>query len=204
MERVRWDLDGGGGNVRFMEAAVEGWTDEGLGSGKMSLVDLTGRRGRALDNDGGHPCGEAVGGVGATGTDERIAGVRGRKGVFEGDLCYGLYVPKSSTDNGTGAMEPPTRVRSAPSAVSPGAGTVGLGLSPDTDRSHARSDVAALEGRLGRRETCVVNCAITATSWPHAGGRRFNKPIVFDLDLPVWAWEMEQEDAAFGIVGKEA
>jgi hypothetical protein len=40
--------------------------------------------------------------------------------------------------------------------------------------------------REGRRETCVVNCAIMATGWPHTGGRRFNKPIVIDIDLPVW------------------
>ncbi|AEO63203.1 uncharacterized protein THITE_2042414 [Thermothielavioides terrestris NRRL 8126] len=40
--------------------------------------------------------------------------------------------------------------------------------------------------RSGRRETCVINCAIVATSWPHVGGRRFHKPIVVDLDLPVW------------------
>jgi hypothetical protein len=38
---------------------------------------------------------------------------------------------------------------------------------------------------MGRRETCVVNCAITATNWPHTGGKKFNKPIVVDLDLPV-------------------
>ncbi|KAK4138530.1 Metallo-dependent phosphatase [Trichocladium antarcticum] len=41
-------------------------------------------------------------------------------------------------------------------------------------------------GHLGRRETCVVNCSIMATSWPHVGGKRFNKPIVVDVDLPVW------------------
>lgn len=39
--------------------------------------------------------------------------------------------------------------------------------------------------RAGRRETCVVNCAITATSWPHMGGKKTRKPIVVDLDLPV-------------------
>ncbi|KAK3903416.1 Metallo-dependent phosphatase-like protein [Staphylotrichum tortipilum] len=40
--------------------------------------------------------------------------------------------------------------------------------------------------RRGRRETCVVNPAIVATGWPHRGGKRFNKPIVVDIDLPVW------------------
>lgn len=36
-----------------------------------------------------------------------------------------------------------------------------------------------------RRETCIVNAAITATSWPHRGGKRFNPPIIVDLELPV-------------------
>lgn len=36
-----------------------------------------------------------------------------------------------------------------------------------------------------REETCIVNAAIMATSWPHRGGKRFNMPIVVDLELPV-------------------
>jgi hypothetical protein len=50
----------------------------------------------------------------------------------------------------------------------------------------------ALAGRLGRRETCIVNCAIQAGIYPHSGrgGRKLNKAIVVDLDLPMW----EDED----------
>ncbi|CAJ2508287.1 Uu.00g094730.m01.CDS01 [Anthostomella pinea] len=66
--------------------------------------------------------------------------------------------------------------------VSPGIGTRGLSGSPES----ARSDQAALAGRLGRKETCIVNCAIQSTGYPHSGPRRLNKPIVVDLDLPVW------------------
>jgi hypothetical protein len=36
-----------------------------------------------------------------------------------------------------------------------------------------------------RKETCIVNAAITATNWPHRGGKRFNPPIVVDLNLPL-------------------
>lgn len=61
----------------------------------------------------------------------------------------------------------------------------GHGLGGGPSRS-SRCDRAALLGRMGRRETCVVNAAITATSWPHVGGKRFHKPIVVDLNLPVW------------------
>ncbi|WEW55268.1 hypothetical protein PRK78_000697 [Emydomyces testavorans] len=35
-----------------------------------------------------------------------------------------------------------------------------------------------------KNETCIVNAAIMATSWPHEGGKKFNSPIVVDLDLP--------------------
>ncbi|KAL2759151.1 hypothetical protein ACRALDRAFT_1062195 [Sodiomyces alcalophilus JCM 7366] len=54
------------------------------------------------------------------------------------------------------------------------------------DASPDRSDQIALQGRLGRQETCVVNCAVMAKSYPHVGGRTMNKPIVVDLDLPTW------------------
>ncbi|KAK0101407.1 hypothetical protein ONS95_006581 [Cadophora gregata] len=45
------------------------------------------------------------------------------------------------------------------------------------------------DGKLERKETCIVNAAIVASSYPHTGGRKFNKPIVVDLDLPVWEEE---------------
>lgn len=59
----------------------------------------------------------------------------------------------------------------------------GLGEDPGTS---SRCNLEALRGRMGRQETCVVNAAIAATSWPHVGGKRFHKPIVVDLNLPVW------------------
>ncbi|KAK4127985.1 Metallo-dependent phosphatase [Parathielavia appendiculata] len=40
--------------------------------------------------------------------------------------------------------------------------------------------------RAGRRETCVVNSTTLATGQPHTGGKRFNKPIVVEIDLPIW------------------
>ena len=49
-------------------------------------------------------------------------------------------------------------------------------------------DLEALAGRRGRRETCVVNAAIMAASWPYKSNdnRKYNKPILVDIDLPVW------------------
>lgn len=43
----------------------------------------------------------------------------------------------------------------------------------------------AIRARAPRRETCIVNAAIMGTSWPHRGGKRFNTPIVVDLELPM-------------------
>lgn len=37
-----------------------------------------------------------------------------------------------------------------------------------------------------RRETCIINAAIVAKSWPCVGGKIFNRPIVVDVNLPVW------------------
>lgn len=52
-----------------------------------------------------------------------------------------------------------------------------------------RCDGEALLGRMDRRETCIINAAIMASSWPYKArmGRKHNKPIIVDLDLPVWS-----------------
>lgn len=49
-------------------------------------------------------------------------------------------------------------------------------------------DFKVQESRLDRQETCVVNAAIMASSWPYKdkGGRKYNKPFVIDVDLPIW------------------
>ncbi len=51
-----------------------------------------------------------------------------------------------------------------------------------------RCDTEALSERMTRRETCVINAAIMASSWPHSTNnvKRYNKPIVVDIDLPTW------------------
>ncbi|KAK8859194.1 Metallo-dependent phosphatase-like protein [Apiospora arundinis] len=86
-------------------------------------------------------------------------------------------VPRSEETGGDA-----TPVPAATAAAEPGIGTRGLGGDP----ASARSDQAALAGRMGRRETCIVNAAIQASGYPHVGPRRLNKAIVVDLDLPVW------------------
>lgn len=45
----------------------------------------------------------------------------------------------------------------------------------------------AFQGRLRRKETCVVNAAIMASSWSQHTwrGKSYNKPIAVDIDLPL-------------------
>ncbi|KAH9995870.1 Metallo-dependent phosphatase [Xylariaceae sp. FL0662B] len=88
-----------------------------------------------------------------------------------------IAVPATSTQS-----EAETQTTTPSEGANPGIGTRGLSGSPES----ARSDQQALAGRLGRRETCIVNCALQGSSYPHAGPRRLNKPIVIDIDLPVW------------------
>lgn len=141
-ERVRWSsaLIGTGLDADGVERVTRGVLPL-PGSKKQSLVDLTGKRGDRLDNEG-FSCEEPRG-------DSQTA-------------------PMSSALRGSAARDMPDQGwRQSSLAV---ADTQGL----------AGHSVQTL-----RRETCVVNAAIVATSWPHHGGKRFNSPIVVDLELPV-------------------
>ncbi|KAI1114273.1 Metallo-dependent phosphatase-like protein [Nemania sp. NC0429] len=154
--------DLGSRHARYAELGRTPWRDPDPESERNALVDLSAKGGAPLDNDGS-ACLSSEG-LDDYG-DQRHGSERGNTGA-EGEGGSG------------GAI------------AYPGIGTLGLGEDPDS----ARSDRVALAGRLGRKETCIVNCAIQHSSYPHAGRgpRRLNKPIVVDLDLPVW----EDEDAA--------
>ena len=152
-ERVTWDL--GRPNVRYAEEGVAPWEDpgEGRGSKKMSLVDLTGRKAPSLANDGSR-CARSP--------------------------ASGLTTTTLSASEGSPA--PPATFGSDAAAAAAAAsqecrGTVGLGGDPRS----ARCDREALEGRTGRRETCVVNAAIMKSRFPHIGGKRSTSPSL-------WTW----------------
>lgn len=112
-ERVRWDDDDDGATRSAQEAALPP-----MGSKKQSLIDLTGRKHRRLDN---------------------------------------TSISVSYTEAATHGT----------------VGTITNGPTP--------------EGTISaRKETCIVNAAIMATSFPHKEGKQFHKPIVVDLELPAW------------------
>lgn len=58
-------------------------------------------------------------------------------------------------------------------------------MSSYTTQPHSPGSDAHANRRL-RKETCIVNAAIMARSWPYTGGKVFNRPIVVDINLPVW------------------
>ncbi|KAI9866745.1 MAG: hypothetical protein M1813_000687 [Trichoglossum hirsutum] len=211
-ERVTWEI--GPGNAGFREGKRVAWVDEGDGGkGGVALVDLTGKGdGGRLDNDGSRAIDEKA----ATEWQQRH-GYDGDKphyalSLSSSDLFSAPSIsplgtwpisetpttPPSTTTTATTPLDtwPVSQTSSTlstattplpPDALPPPA--LGLGGHPPS----ARCDVAALAGRLGRRETCVVNAAIMAKSWPHKGngGKKFNRPVVVDLELPVWGGEGE-------------
>lgn len=59
----------------------------------------------------------------------------------------------------------------------------------DPGAGNGRMSLLDLTGRKGKalkegKETCIVNAAVMARSWP--GPKSYNKPIVVDVELPVW------------------
>lgn len=160
-ERVRWDLRNR--HIRYKELAVEPWEDPAEGNDKNSLIDLTARGGNPIDN-----VDDAVSTLDLTLPPSRGKGTQ----------------PSTGEPGPTAEAEAEAKAEAETGVAKLGIGTRGLSGNP----ASARSDQAALAGRLGRRETCFVNCAIQSASYPHRGGgpRVLNKPIVVDLDLPVW------------------
>ncbi|KAK0735425.1 Metallo-dependent phosphatase-like protein [Apiosordaria backusii] len=168
VERVRWELGNHGCyNDEYIEASVESWDDPNpdIRSAKLSLVDFTARGGnRALAF-----CSTTPSARGAS------------PGIQTDSQLSAPSVPC------TPSLEDSERQIEAGLAGSNGQRRIpSPGVVDDVQPPTLRSQEAN-SSRSGRRETCVVNCAIVATNWPHTGGRRYNKPIVVDLDLPVWA-----------------
>ncbi|KAE8445359.1 hypothetical protein EG329_013481 [Mollisiaceae sp. DMI_Dod_QoI] len=165
VERVHWDL--GSSNIKYKEESTQRWEDPGRDNKKMSLVDLTSKGGNPIENDGS--VGDAI-------ANKRMADLITSQAPLLTDVGSHL----KSTNVAISQIA--NNLLAVPAETLPVA-TRGQGGCPPS----LRCDLEALSGRLGRRETCVVNAAIMASSWPHgSGGKKYNKPIVVDIDLPVW------------------
>ncbi|OMP87133.1 putative rhamnogalacturonate lyase C [Diplodia seriata] len=187
-ERVRWKIDVP--MAGLLEERTDIWTDPGTGSNKQSLVDLSVRGGNPIDNVFDHTSTVVSNSVSFTSTtvhqtapsqpDVMPPGfVRRRRSSLVECLCR--------------PFQPPSAAQPAPIATA---------QTPDDEQLISRLDsrrASALCGRLGKRETCIVNAAVMARSYyGNSGPKRFNKPIVVDLDLPAWPVEAHVAPAPRG------
>lgn len=179
-ERVLWDLTSP--NVKYREQGTEYVSIPPYGSKKQCLVSLTTKSGNPLRNSSWQ--------AGVVDDSEETLANAPSKVLLRSPL-------PSSTSSRASSLWQVEILRGNTVGASPCSnldGTVerydvrfamrGQGGLP----SSGCCDTEALSGRLGRKETCVVNAAIMATSWPRdiADGKKYNQPVVVDVDLPVW------------------
>jgi hypothetical protein len=180
-ETVLWDLRSP--NIKYKEIESVAWKISEVGAKKQVRVDLTSRSQRPLLNDG------AVGNI----SPEDIAAqrcIRGQEIINTSDAGFDsrpdhpvLRLPPKRTPSpppfpefGT-SERPISPIPPPPTTLLPAAQVQG------GTATSGRCDIEALSGREGRAETCVVNASILGSSFPHPAGKRFNQPIVVDLEL---------------------
>jgi hypothetical protein len=189
-EIIKWDL--GMSNIKYKEAGIQRWTDPGKDNKKSSLVDLTAKGGTPIANNGLDEDDTADSTERTNFLEAPDNGLSDKGRIKSSSISFSRLAPtpvpsvaptKRPTILG-GLSHVATSLLAIPTDSSEPV-TRGQGGVPPS----IRCDLDALSGRLGRKETCVINAAIMASSWPHkgGGGKKFNKPIVVDIDLPVWA-----------------
>lgn len=192
-ERVLWDL--GYSNIKYKESDVQYWIDPGLENKKQCLVDLTGKGAAPINNTASFTMATPLAELSSSARGSDIMPNLRWKGSPH---APSLYVSKNnaSTVTSTKGDSGLTLQPSTPRKADVSGDTQSTLTSDPHDVSSAirgqggippsgRCDVAALSGRMARRETCVINAAMMAASWPHST-KRYNKPIVVDIDLPTW------------------
>ena len=183
-ERISWDLDSP--NVKYKEDVTCYWTEPDPGSKKQCLLDLTTKGPAPLRNT--RTVDPPTSANATNGYDTSQTSKAGRSDLWKRKQHspWPSYTETAESHLPSGAAplrgttsEPPfsEMVELTPA-------TRGQGGAPPS----GRCDLDALSGRLGRQETCVINAAIMASSWPHGGlkGRKYNKPFVVDIELPIW------------------
>lgn len=192
-ERVLWDLESS--DIKYKESEILYWIDPGLDNKKQCLIDLTGKAGEPIDNTDSSTLDTLIAESSSSpsGSDIRpsLRWKRSPHASFSAVSKYDASAATSSKGDSPLTIKPSTSQH-----VNAPANTLSTLTSDPHDVSSAvhgqggippsgRCDMEALSGRLARRETCVINAAIMASSWPHTT-KRYNKPIVVDIDLPTW------------------
>ncbi|KAL9009910.1 MAG: hypothetical protein Q9180_009353, partial [Flavoplaca navasiana] len=159
----------------FKEEDVGYWVDPGAGNKKQCLVDLSSRSPQPLQ--------------GINQIQKAISGAKKPKGPLM--KCWtwkseirGLHSEQCSST----AIDEMHLDTTAGGVAETGATLQPSCLLDEKEQPAVLEDRVRISttDRLDRRETCVVNAAIMATSWPHkaVNGSKYNKPMVVDLDLP--------------------
>jgi hypothetical protein len=182
VERVRWntlspknDLTPKN-NLNFVEA-VEVWQDPGVGGNKQSLVNVSAKGGRRLDNGSRLTRQMRL----PTSLIQSVEG--GGCGGQPAAAVPGILQPSTfnSTSRPTDSEAGEERVK----AVAGGALEYRRGSAVSDNRLESEEfHVDDVE----RNETVMINAAFLG---PRIPGKpmQFNKPIVVDVDLPVWSFE---------------
>ncbi|KAF2476949.1 Metallo-dependent phosphatase [Lindgomyces ingoldianus] len=176
VERVQWNENSSDG---CLEESVEVWKDSGIGNNKQSLVNLTLKGGRPLRTAATMTRHNSINFLSLTSSSPM------------GDLGVQPDVPQPGVLNST------SRPKGVPVFESEANGKIRRMLGGAIEYRQAPSrqsdigfaapfDVGAVERRAARKETCMINAAFLG---PHFSGgpKQFNKPIVVDVDLPVWS-----------------
>ena len=179
--------------MKYEEEQTSYWIDPGLGNNKQSLVDLSIRGGEPLDNDDNQ---NASGDPADPATTVDKPNRR--------STCWSCLRPgrdkQCLPDDSYSMPSQPLPINASTSgevdnhsiqcAASDNVSYEFPESVPHTDSlpPSRHCTLEAVTNRIGRRETCIINPAMMALSWPHknSGGKRNNKPIVVDIDLPVW------------------
>ncbi|KAF2708950.1 Metallo-dependent phosphatase [Pleomassaria siparia CBS 279.74] len=168
VERVRWNVEAP--ETGHLEEGTELWKDAGAASNKQSLVDLTAKGGRPLDN------------LGALARPMKMPRfyVRELGGQPDDgdDAQPGILKSTSHAEDVANSEAEVMAVIISGGAYGQGGGNSDIGLA-------SGPDVESAERRQHRRETVMINAALMSPHWERP--RRSNKPIVVDVDLPVWS-----------------
>ncbi|KAF2449849.1 hypothetical protein P171DRAFT_427982 [Karstenula rhodostoma CBS 690.94] len=174
VERVRWNVESPGNGS--LTEGVEVWEDPGTGK-KQSMVNLTAKGRRPLANRSGltrQMC-----------SPEHLARNKRPGGGLSGvpGVTQPSEINSTSWDEGVAG-----EVRGGAKFLLGGAieHRQGVGSGGVGSVDEHEPDVEADE----RRETVMINAAFLG---PHHLKTTFNKPIVVDVDVPVWVTEDEAE-----------
>lgn len=170
-ELIEWDLEN-----QFEELELKVWTDTGNGNKTFSFVDLSSsvpkqpREHHGLRIEDGAIAGSSRDSLGTL----QIASTTLECKEGPGHTA-GIKPAQTISDD---AISSTNQLRS----LLGGLDLAQCASDLETTNPHTkptRADPA-------RSETVVINAAIMASSWPHgSGGKKFNKPIVIDIDLPI-------------------